>query len=83
MTTQDLQDQLHDLVNELIGIQADADENEDLRDLASLLGNLTRVETFQAADLLTRDKGLVLTTPNGDEFQLTIVRSRRGSADNE
>lgn len=34
------------------------------------------VSTFEEAALLTSDAGLVLRFPSGDEFQVTIVRSR-------
>lgn len=32
--------------------------------------------SYEEAGILTRDEGLVLRTPDGDEFQITIVRSR-------
>ena len=35
-----------------------------------------RVETFEEAGVMTYNKGLVVTLPDGSEFQLTIVRSR-------
>ena len=35
-----------------------------------------RVRTYREAGVLTYDKGLVITTPDGSEFQLTIIRSR-------
>ena len=36
----------------------------------------TSVRTFAEAGILTYNKGLVITAPDGSEFQLTIVRSR-------
>ena len=36
----------------------------------------TSVRTFEEAGVLTYNKGLVITTPDGSEFQLTIVQSR-------
>jgi hypothetical protein len=39
--------------------------------------NTFRVETFENAGLLTYDRGLVLTTNDGAEFQITIVASNR------
>lgn len=36
------------------------------------------VKTFEAAGVLTRNKGLVVTTEDGTEFQVTIVKSRAG-----
>ena len=35
-----------------------------------------RVRTYREAGVMTYDKGLVITTPDGQEFQLTIIRSR-------
>lgn len=35
-----------------------------------------RVRTFAEAGLMTWNKGLVITLPDGSEYQLTIVRSR-------
>ena len=37
-----------------------------------------RVSTFEADGLMTRAKGLVITLPCGDQFQVTIVQSARG-----
>jgi hypothetical protein len=36
-----------------------------------------RVETFEQAGVLTMNRGLVVTMPNRQEFQLTIVESTR------
>ena len=35
-----------------------------------------RVRTFAEAGLMTYNKGLVITLPDGSEYQLTIVQSR-------
>ena len=35
-----------------------------------------RVQTYSEAGLMTRDCGLVITLPDGREFQLTIIQSR-------
>jgi hypothetical protein len=35
------------------------------------------VTTFHDAGVLTMNRGLVVTLPNGQEFQLTIVESTR------
>ena len=37
--------------------------------------NMT-VQTFAEAGVLTWDKGLVITLPDGSEYQVTIVQSR-------
>ena len=36
----------------------------------------SRVQTFQEAGLLTRDKGLVIRLPDGNEFQITVIQSK-------
>lgn len=36
----------------------------------------TSVRTFEDAGIMTYNNGLVIRTPEGSEFQLTIVRSR-------
>lgn len=38
------------------------------------LGEDVTVRTFDQAGLLTRNRGLVITTEAGEEFHLTIVR---------
>ena len=43
-------------------------------DDTSLLG--CTIHTYEEAGLLTRDRGLVIQLPGGDEFQLTILQSR-------
>ena len=35
-----------------------------------------RVQTFEEAGVMTYNKGLVITLPDGSEFQLSIVQSR-------
>ena len=35
-----------------------------------------RVRTFELAGVMTYNKGLVISLPDGTEFQLTIVQSR-------
>ena len=35
-----------------------------------------RVQTFEEAGLLTNNRGLVVRTEDGQEFQITIVESR-------
>ncbi len=36
----------------------------------------SRIQTFQEAGLLTRDKGLVIKLPDGNEFQITVIQSK-------
>ena len=35
-----------------------------------------RVQTYEQAGVMTYNKGLVISLPDGSEFQLTIVQSR-------
>ncbi len=35
-----------------------------------------RIRTFEQAGVMTYNKGLVISLPDGTEFQLTIVQSR-------
>ena len=51
-------------------IEGTASDDDDI-----LWENL-RVHTFDEADVMTRGAGLVITLPDGTEFQLTIVQSR-------
>ena len=52
--------------------------------MVELLGTLleeelteeSRIQTFQEAGLLTRDKGLVIRLPDGNEFQITVIQSK-------
>ena len=45
--------------------------------LATLLERWAEVATFRDAGILTDNKGLVLSFPNGQEFQVTIAESTR------
>lgn len=36
----------------------------------------SRIQTFQEAGLLTRDEGLVVRLPDGNEFQITVIQSK-------
>jgi len=69
----ELQDALKTLLREIAlmneGKASDAGVPDDLV-------NLRRVRTFYEEGMLTNNAGLVVTTADGTEFQLTIVRSR-------
>ena len=52
----------------LIQLLSENDELEELKD--------ADVETFEQACLLTRNRGVVLRLPGGQEFQITIVQSK-------
>ena len=55
-----------------IELEADVLEG-DLLD--ALDDGFNRVRTFADAGLMTNDRGVVVTLPNGSEFQVSIVRS--------
>ncbi|MGJ4850615.1 hypothetical protein ACH6CV_10225 [Bacillota bacterium Meth-B3] len=67
---QDFEEVLQDGLRELIAQDGDYRTAEDL-----CWVNL-RVQTFSEDGVMTRDKGLVISLPNGREYQLTIIRSR-------
>ncbi len=56
---------------ELVLNAADAGETPGDVDLTD-----ARAETFEQACLLTRNRGVVLRLPGGQEFQITIVQSK-------
>jgi len=85
MNETDLQDALMNLIESLIDAREevesasggdDADLADIARDMADEMQEVTRVTTFERAQVLTRNEGLVIRTADGSEFQLTIVRSR-------
>lgn len=76
MDARELQDLLRDLLAEVV--DARDDEDHPLADLADRAGGVRDVATYEEADLLTADKGLVVGCEDGGEFQVTIVRSRAG-----
>lgn len=39
-------------------------------------GSIEMIRDYEEAGILTNDEGLVVTLPNGEEYQITIVRSR-------
>jgi hypothetical protein len=46
------------------------------RDIECFLILRMQVQTFDNAGIMTYNKGLVITLPDGSEFQVTIVQSR-------
>lgn len=44
-------------------------------DLGSDL-NIKRVHTFEEAGMMSSDAGIVVTTYDGDEYQMRVVKSR-------
>lgn len=47
-----------------------------LANILRRLRQVKRVENYEGAGVLTRDRGLVVRLADGGEFQLTIIRSR-------
>jgi hypothetical protein len=68
MTEQELQDLLQALLAGLPAVFDDSAtaEKDDL---------IESVRTFKEAGIFTHDKGLVVTTDDGKEYQITIVRT--------
>ena len=46
---------------------------DELKDMLYETGEFEGINTFECEDLMTRDAGLVVTLPDGREFQITIV----------
>jgi hypothetical protein len=49
---------------------------EFLQELLADQDEIRSIMTFEEAGMLTKDKGLLARTRDGDEFQITIVQSR-------
>ena len=75
MDENELQDALKTLLEEIAFLDEEDREHAGL-DGASELADVKRVRTYGEEGVLTHDPGLVITTADGSEFQLTIVRSR-------
>ena len=73
MDENELQDALKTLLEEIAFMDEEDRENAGLGDD---LADVTRVRTFDEEGVLTNNAGLTITTADGSEFQLTIVRSR-------
>ena len=73
MTTRELQDELRDLIKAVIETRDDEDPVIVVGDQAEAF---RRVDTYEEVGVLTTDPGLVITTDDGTEFQVTIVQSR-------
>jgi len=69
----ELQDALKTLLREIALM--DEDDASDVG-VPDDLVNLRRVRTYQEDGVLTQNAGLLVTTADGSEFQLTVVRSR-------
>lgn len=73
MNDSELQDALKTLLEEIAFM-----DEEDRQDagLPDELADVKRVRTFEEDGVLTRDAGLVVTTADDHQFQITIVQSR-------
>ncbi|MCK6483040.1 MAG: hypothetical protein HUU22_15720 [Phycisphaerae bacterium] len=74
MTPRELQDHLRDLLEAVLFARDDAADPANA--LAEHVAGIHQIATFDDVGVLTRDKGLVIETRDGAEFQLTIVPSR-------
>ena len=50
--------------------------NEECTGYSDVCWDKMNVRTFEEAGMMTRDKGLLITLPDGSEFQLTIIQRR-------
>ena len=73
MNDTELQQNLKTLLEEMSYMDTD---DLDQFDMPRELAEIERISTFDEAGVMTRDAGLVITTADGSEFQLTIVQSR-------
>ena len=83
MNQNELQNTLLSLIQNLLDAREEIEgEDDDItladiaRDMVSEADGLAHAETFEEAQLLTSNKGLVLRTEDGSEFQISIVKRR-------
>ena len=83
MNETDLQTTLLSLIQNLLDAREEIEgEDDDIaladiaRDMVSEAEGLAHADTFDGAQLLTSNKGLVLRMEDGSEFQINIVQSR-------
>lgn len=69
---------LQDARDEIAGDDDDTELAEIARDVASDLEDITDVQSFDDAALLTSNCGLVIRTASGATFQITIVQTKVG-----
>ncbi len=69
-----LEQRLYSLLHELMRARGDVDDP--LSELVGYVDDLALVETFEDADLLTAERGLVITTDSCQEFHVTITQRR-------
>jgi hypothetical protein len=87
MNERDIQEILTALFDTLIDAKDEvAEDDDELPDITALADTLVelvntttgiaKVRSFGDAMLLTSNEGVILTTDDGSEFQITIVQSR-------
>jgi len=64
------------LIAQALNLHAEALNDDAGTDVPDGIEEVSAVETFAEAGLLTNDAGLVLHMADGSEWQVTIVRSR-------
>jgi len=74
MNARQLQDQLRDLLEAVLFARDDRDDPA--RELAEHVEGIRQIATYDDVGMMTKDKGLIIETDDGAEFQLTIVESR-------
>ena len=73
MNERQMQNALESLLANLIEAQR---RGRDEIEMPDGMGEITEVEDFVQAGVLTQDKGLIIRLADGSEFQLTINQSR-------
>jgi len=81
MNARQLQDQLRDLLETLLFARNDADDPA--AELAEHVAGIRHIATYDDVGMLTHDKGLVIETADGAEFQVTIVESRPATSNDD
>lgn len=83
MNETDIQNTLLTLIQSLLDAREEIEgEDDDItladiaRDMASEAEGLAHADTFDGAQLLTGNKGVVLRMADESEFQISIVQSR-------
>ena len=83
MNETEIQDALMNVIESLIDARDEIEGDDDdialadlARDMVDEVQEVIHATTFERAQLLTSNQGLVLRTGDGLEFQISIVRSR-------
>jgi hypothetical protein len=83
MNETEIQDALMNVIESLIDAREEIEGDDDditladlARDMVDEMQEVIHATTFERAQLLTSNQGLVLRTGDGSEFQISIVRSR-------